>query len=88
MSSASAETALVLPGGGARAAYQVGALRAIRAPTLLLRGAKSDLLSPGTAAEMTRRGPKPELLEFPDVGHAPMLLSAEQVEPLLRFIRA
>ena len=60
----------------------------IRQPTLVLRGAKSDLLSPATAAEMVRRGPKPRLLEFADVGHAPMLLSAEQVEPVVGFIRA
>jgi pimeloyl-ACP methyl ester carboxylesterase len=60
----------------------------IRAPTLLLRGAKSDLLSAATAAEMTRRGPKPKLIEFPDVGHAPMLLSTGQLEPVLRFIRS
>ena len=61
---------------------------AIRQPTLLLRGAKSDLLSAATAAEMVRRGPRPKLLEFPDVGHAPMLLSAEQIEPVARFIRS
>ena len=61
---------------------------AIRAPTLLLRGANSDLLSAATAAEMVRRGPKPTLIEFPEVGHAPMLLSAEQIEPVVQFIRS
>jgi pimeloyl-ACP methyl ester carboxylesterase len=61
---------------------------AIRVPTLVLRGAKSDLLSATTAGEMVRRGPKPTLIEFPDVGHAPMLLSAGQIDPVLRFIRS
>ena len=61
---------------------------AIRASTLVLRGAQSDLLSAATAAEMVARGPRPALVEFPGVGHAPMLLSAEQIEPVLRFIRS
>ena len=61
---------------------------AIRAPTLVLRGAKSDLLSASTAVEMVARGPRPALIEFPDVGHAPMLLSAEQIDPVVRFIRS
>jgi pimeloyl-ACP methyl ester carboxylesterase len=61
---------------------------AIQAPTLLLRGANSDLLSAATAAEMVRRGPKPTLIEFPEIGHAPMLLSAEQIAPVVQFIRS
>ncbi|HET7098534.1 MAG TPA: alpha/beta hydrolase [Casimicrobiaceae bacterium] len=61
---------------------------AIRQPTLLLRGASSDLLSAATAAEMVRRGPKPTLVEFSGVGHAPMLLSPDQTEPVVKFIRS
>ena len=60
---------------------------AIRCPTLLLRGAQSDLLSVATAASMAARGPKPSVIEFAGVGHAPMLLSAEQIEPVVRFLR-
>lgn len=60
----------------------------IRCPTLVLRGAESDLLSVATAKEMARRGPKPAIVEFAHVGHAPMLLSAEQVDPVVRFLRA
>ena len=60
---------------------------AIRCPTLLLRGAQSDLLSAATAAEMSARGPKPALVEFPGVGHAPTLLTPEQCAPVLRFLR-
>jgi pimeloyl-ACP methyl ester carboxylesterase len=61
---------------------------AIRCPTLVLRGAQSDLLSPATAAQMASRGPKARILEVPGVGHAPMLLSPDQYEPVAQFIRA
>jgi pimeloyl-ACP methyl ester carboxylesterase len=47
-------------------------------PTLLLRGAESDLLSPETAQAMTQRGPRAQLVEFAGVGHAPMLVQPEQ----------
>lgn len=59
----------------------------IHCPTLVLRGAESDLLSVATAKEMARRGPKPSLVEFADVGHAPTLLSTEQIDPILKFLR-
>ena len=55
-------------------------------PTLLLRGADSDLLSPATAALMTTRGPKAQLHEFAGVGHAPMLVQAEQREVVRNFL--
>ena len=60
----------------------------IRCPVLVLRGAESDLLSPATAAQMAARGPRPAVVEFADVGHAPMLLSSEQIDPVARFLRA
>jgi len=59
---------------------------AISCPTLLLRGAKSDLLSAATAAAMQSRGPRPQMIEFPDVGHAPMLMSEEQMAPVIAFL--
>jgi pimeloyl-ACP methyl ester carboxylesterase len=59
---------------------------AVRCPTLLLRGAESDLLSPDTAAAMRGRGPKPRFVEFPGVGHAPMLLTPEQIAPVAAFL--
>jgi pimeloyl-ACP methyl ester carboxylesterase len=58
----------------------------VRCPTLALRGADSDLLLHETALEMTRRGPKAKLVEFPDVGHAPMLMSADQIEVVREFL--
>jgi pimeloyl-ACP methyl ester carboxylesterase len=59
---------------------------AIRCPTLLLRGAESDLLSPATATAMASRGPCPQVVEFPGVGHAPMLMSEEQMAPVVAFL--
>lgn len=61
---------------------------AIRAQTLLLRGAQSDLLSPETAQAMTQRGPKARLVEFPGVGHAPTLIADDQVETVASFLLA
>ena len=60
---------------------------AIRCPTLLLRGAKSDLLSAATAKAMTERGPNARLVEFAGIGHAPTLLSSDQVAPVVAFLR-
>jgi pimeloyl-ACP methyl ester carboxylesterase len=59
---------------------------AIRCPTLLLRGADSDLLSRDTALAMTARGPRPTLVEFPGVGHAPTLLAPDQVDAVVAFL--
>jgi pimeloyl-ACP methyl ester carboxylesterase len=61
---------------------------AITCPTLLLRGSESDLLTSATAQAMTERGPRPRLVEFAGVGHAPMLLSAGQIARVLAFLRA
>lgn len=59
---------------------------AIRIPTLLLRGADSDLLDPATALEMTRRGPRARLVEFAGVGHAPSLIPTEQITTVENFL--
>ncbi len=59
---------------------------AITCPTLVLRGAESDLLNRETAQAMTQRGPKAALREFAGVGHAPMLVVEEQVEPVKQFL--
>ena len=59
---------------------------ALRCPTLLLRGAESDLLLRETALEMTRRGPQPQLVEFAGVGHAPALMADEQIAAISDFL--
>jgi pimeloyl-ACP methyl ester carboxylesterase len=58
----------------------------IACPVLVLRGALSDLLSAGVAAEMTRRGPKAELATFEGIGHAPALMAEDQIETLRRWL--
>ncbi len=59
----------------------------LRCPTLLLRGADSDLLSPATAQAMTQRGPRAQLVAFAGVGHAPTLVAADQREVVSRFLQ-
>lgn len=59
---------------------------AIRCPTLLVRGEHSDLLSHATAQEMTRRGPRPRLVEIPGVGHAPTFVHADQIAVARAFL--
>jgi pimeloyl-ACP methyl ester carboxylesterase len=61
---------------------------AINCPTLLLRGADSDLLSAATAEAMTRRGPKARLHAFAGVGHAPMLVKPDQRAVVRQFLVA
>ncbi|MFT7723536.1 MAG: alpha/beta hydrolase [Roseateles sp.] len=58
----------------------------LRCPTLLLRGAESDLLSAATAQAMTQRGPRARLVEFAGVGHAPTLVHKEQIAAVRDFL--
>jgi pimeloyl-ACP methyl ester carboxylesterase len=60
----------------------------VRCPTLLLRGALSDMLPGSTAQEMTRRGPGAELVEFDGIGHLPALMAADQIELVISFLGA
>jgi pimeloyl-ACP methyl ester carboxylesterase len=59
---------------------------AVRCPTLLVRGEQSDLVSPQTAAEMARRGPKAKVVEIRGVGHAPTLLQPDQIAVVRDFL--
>jgi pimeloyl-ACP methyl ester carboxylesterase len=58
----------------------------ITARTLLLRGAESDLLAHATAQEMAQRGPRPRLVEFAGVGHAPTFIAPDQVDAVCTFL--
>ncbi len=60
----------------------------IQCPTLLLHGEVSDLLSPVTAQEMTQRGPKATLKTVAGVGHAPMLMSDDQIDLVRDFLES
>jgi pimeloyl-ACP methyl ester carboxylesterase len=59
---------------------------AVRCPTLVIRGALSDLLSKDTALQMTQRGPKAKLVELPGIGHAPTLMHADQIALVRDFL--
>ena len=58
----------------------------ITAPTLLLRGGSSDLLSPETALAMTQRGPRAQLHTLAGVGHAPTLVAPDQRAAVRAFL--
>ena len=60
----------------------------IACPTLILRGAESDVLSRATAEAMSKRGPKPRVHEFAGVGHAPTIVAADQVAVVREFLQA
>lgn len=58
----------------------------IACPTLLTRGAESDLLARATAQEMGTRGPRARLVEFAGVGHAPTLQQPLQLQAVREFL--
>ena len=60
---------------------------AVRCPTLLIRGERSDLVSRATAQEMARRGPKAKVVEIRNVGHAPTLLHPDQIAVVRDFLQ-
>jgi len=55
-------------------------------PTLVVWGMESDVLSEGQARRMVQVLPKGELLAVPGMGHAPTLLSQEELRALDRFL--
>ena len=59
---------------------------AIRCPTMVLRGAQSDLLSRQTVEAMAGRGPKAKIVELAEVGHAPTLLNPDQIAIVRDFL--
>lgn len=59
----------------------------VRAPTLVLRGAESDILDAGTAAEMALRDGV-RLVTLPGIGHAPALMEAGQMALIADFLAA
>ncbi len=60
----------------------------VRCPTLLVRGAESDLLTPQTVRAMIARGPRPAVVEVPGVGHAPMFMDEAQIGCVRDFLLA
>lgn len=58
----------------------------VTAKTLLLRGAQSDVLSRETALRMQASGPRPSLIEFEGVGHAPTLTTDREIRSIRAFL--
>jgi len=58
----------------------------IRCPTLVLRGAESDVLSHETLVQMQARRPGVETIEFAKTGHAPALMSYDQIAAVTEFL--
>lgn len=58
----------------------------IKCPTLVMRGAESDLLKHETWLEMGERGPRAKLAEIQGVGHAPMFMTDEQISLARDFL--
>jgi pimeloyl-ACP methyl ester carboxylesterase len=52
----------------------------------VLRGELSEVLTRETVDEMKRRKPAVESVEFAGVGHAPALMSADQIEAVRAFL--
>jgi pimeloyl-ACP methyl ester carboxylesterase len=59
---------------------------AIKAPTLVLRGDVSEVLTAQTAQEMTERGPKAELVTFAGITHPLWLTDEEQINTVREFL--
>ena len=57
-----------------------------RRPTLLIRGATSDLLSADIADRMKKAAPDMDYAEVPGVGHAPMLDETESKAAIFEFL--
>lgn len=58
----------------------------VECPVLVLRGADSEVLTKKTVDEMRERKPGTEVVEFAGVGHAPALMSEDQIAAVKRFL--
>ena len=58
----------------------------LECPVLVLRGGQSEVLTPKILDEMRSRKPDLEVAEFAGVGHAPALMSEDQIAVVKRFL--
>lgn len=58
----------------------------VQCPVLLLRGEESTVFPAHVAQTMLDVKPGAQLVEFPDCGHAPALMSAAQIEVVREFV--
>jgi pimeloyl-ACP methyl ester carboxylesterase len=68
--------------------YLWSAYASVQTPVLILRGAESDLLSKQTLQQMLERNPHAQAHEFKGVGHAPTLMTDDQVKVVTDFLYA
>jgi pimeloyl-ACP methyl ester carboxylesterase len=61
---------------------------AVRCPTMVLRGAESELLSAATTERMRNSGPPTRIVEFAGIGHAPWLMSKHQINVVCDLLLA
>lgn len=59
---------------------------ALKCEILVLRGTESDLLPHEIAKQMQQRGPGARVVEFPGIGHAPALMTEDQIRVVREFI--
>lgn len=60
----------------------------IKCPVLVIRGEKSDILLRETTDQMKLIWPKTTVFEIPDCGHAPMLMTKDQLEIIQNWLRS
>jgi len=60
--------------------------QAVQCPTLVLRGAESEVLTQDTVARMQERGPRTTVVELPGIGHAPSLMAPDQIALVREFL--
>ena len=60
--------------------------QAVQCPTLVIRGADSEVLTPDTVARMQERGPRTTVVELPGIGHAPSLMAVDQIALVHDFL--
>jgi len=58
----------------------------IKAPTLIIHGAESDVLSADTVRLMRQTNARAETITFAGVGHAPALMTDDQISPIIRWL--
>jgi pimeloyl-ACP methyl ester carboxylesterase len=63
-----------------------GVWERVRCPVLILRGKDSEVLLAETVRRMCSRDVRTETIEFAGVGHAPALMSRQQIEPIRAFL--
>lgn len=60
----------------------------VKCPVLVLRGGNSDLLTSATAERMKNSRPNVEVVEFPNIGHAPALMAKDQISKVKAWLDA